>query len=49
MYTFAGRDEAHRRHKRMVDFLDGFFEEAAAPPEWKALLDEHRETERRGS
>lgn len=42
MFTHSGKREAERRHGRMVAFLDGFFEEAAAPLEWKSMLDAYR-------
>ncbi|MBY3155198.1 phosphohydrolase [Rhizobium laguerreae] len=42
MHTEAGRIEAGKRHATMVSFLDDFFREAAAPREWKELLDRYR-------
>jgi len=45
MATGAGRREADVRHARMVSFLDAFFEETAAPKEWRDLLDGFRSAE----
>lgn len=42
MFTVSGRTEAEARHSRMVSFLDAFFEESFAPPEWIDLLNEYR-------
>ncbi|MCV9964268.1 HD domain-containing protein [Pararhizobium sp. BT-229] len=42
MHTESGRLEAEKRHATMVSFLDDFFEESAAPRDWKALLDKYR-------
>jgi uncharacterized protein len=42
MHTGAGKREAEIRHARMVDFLDAFFEEVAAPAEWIMRLDPYR-------
>lgn len=42
MHTESGRLEAEKRHATMVSFLDDFFDETAAPPEWTTLLDKHR-------
>jgi uncharacterized protein len=43
MATTTGRREAHIRHARMVDFLDAFFVEAAAPTAWFDLLEAYRD------
>ncbi len=42
MVTKAGKGEAEVRHQRMVTFLNDFFTEAAAPPEWHQLLKQFR-------
>nr|WP_250808404.1 HD domain-containing protein [Neorhizobium tomejilense] len=42
MFTEAGRIEADRRHRRMVDFLEGFFEETSAQEAWSELLSSYR-------
>lgn len=42
MFTESGRIEAQTRHSRMVSFLDDFFEESFAPPEWTDLLNKYR-------
>ena len=43
MFTDAGRQEAERRHRRMVSFLAALFEETGAPSAWAELLDEYRQ------
>jgi uncharacterized protein len=42
MFTTAGKAEAAKRHKRMVVFLENFFEEAAAPKVWMERLEAFR-------
>lgn len=42
MHTRAGTAEAEKRHTRMVDYLDNFFEEVGAPQDWKRRLDPYR-------
>jgi uncharacterized protein len=40
--TAAGKAEAARRHARMLRYLEDFFDETAAPPEWRQRLDAYR-------
>ncbi|WP_327210535.1 HD domain-containing protein [Rhizobium leguminosarum] len=43
MATETGRREANVRHARMVDFLDAFFIESAAPAAWFEMLSAYRD------
>ena len=42
MHTPSGKAEAEKRHQRMVNFLDNFFEESSAPQIWKDRLEAFR-------